>query len=152
MCSHIPTISPYMFRHSSPIFTHAFWLFGMIRRLIGPPRGVWGSNFELTHVCMQMASKASQFFTIVINIWSIHIWMFENHNNICYWPHACMIFSFFQLFCAYFVNNIELWEYPWLLDPAVNKFSQRERKNLKWTISIWINTRYYSFLALGKDI
>ena len=113
-CLHLWPNMPHSYSHCH------LWLFGMIRKLIGPPRGVWGLNHELTLVCIQMASKTSWFFHIVLYTWSKHIYMLEIHNNIYYWLHLCILFSLFQLFCAYFVSNIELWEYTWLLYPTVN--------------------------------
>ena len=112
LCSNMPNPCSHMYS----------WPFGMVRKLISPPRGVWGSNHELTLVFIQMASKPSNIFSIVIYIWSIHSYMLENHNNICYWPHVCMQFLVFQLFCACFLNYRELWEFIWLLDTAMNEF------------------------------
>ena len=71
------------------------WLFGMIWRLIGPPRGVLGSNIRLALVCIHMESKASQCFPIILYINSRHSYIMYSHNNICYWLHVCMQFLVF---------------------------------------------------------
>ena len=81
---HLCSIMPFPHSHKDSL------PFGMIRSLIDPPKGVWGSNLELTLVCIHMASKASWFFHIVLYTCSIHTYMLESHNNICYWLHVCM--------------------------------------------------------------
>ena len=80
ICSNMPHPCSHM--HS--------WPFWMIRRLISPPRGAWGSNLMMTLVWFHIPSKASQIFPIVLYISSKNIYMLDSLNNIHYWLHVLL--------------------------------------------------------------